>query len=143
MADLAERIAAELENIDGVLARVPPAEELPNLSDLELAGVAALIHSFYTGTENIVKQVLQSRGLTLPTGESWHKELIHMACEAGVLSDETANGIRQYLAFRHFFTHAYAFDLDSERLEPLVAGIHAIDAVFRRDLAKLNGPAAQ
>ncbi len=35
MADLPERIAAELENIDGVLARVPAVDSLPDLSELD------------------------------------------------------------------------------------------------------------
>ena len=51
--------------------------------DLELAGVAALVHSFYNGFENIVKQILLTRGFDLPTGESWHKELIQSATESG------------------------------------------------------------
>ena len=45
MANLAERISAELENIDGVLARIPAADTLSDLSELEPAGVAALIQS--------------------------------------------------------------------------------------------------
>ncbi len=137
MADLSDRIAAELENIDSVLDRLPPADSLPNLSELELAGVAALIHSYYNGVENIVKQVIQSRGLVLPTGESWHKELIESASDSGILSKETALGVRDYLAFRHFFTHAYAFDLEPERLEPLVANLRSVDARFRQDLQAL------
>ena len=137
MADLSDRIAAELENIDSVLDRLPPADSLPNLSELELAGVAALIHSYYNGVENIVKQVIQSRGLVLPTGESWHKELIESASDSGILSKETALGVRDYLAFRHFFTHAYAFDLEPERLEPLVANLRSVDERFRQDLQAL------
>ncbi|MDP6524849.1 MAG: hypothetical protein QGH15_11560 [Kiritimatiellia bacterium] len=136
MADLPERISAELENIDGVLARIPSDKVLPDLSELELAGVAALVHSFYNGVENVLKQVLQSRGIALPTGESWHKELILIAAESGVLSEETSHGIRDYLAFRHFFTHAYAFDLDPERLEPLVAKLADVNGAFRRDLSR-------
>ena len=138
MADLRECVAAELENIDGVLALVPSAESLPSLSELELAGVAALVHSFYNGVENIVKQALQARGAALPTGESWHKELIETASAAGVLSEETSRGVRDYLAFRHFFTHSYAFDLDPQRLEPLVANLQAVTAAFRKDVAALT-----
>lgn len=134
MADLAERIVAELENIDRILARLPPAKDLPGLSELELAGVAALVHSYYNGAENILKQVLQARELPLPTGESWHTELIKIASGGGVLSEQTAQGMREYLAFRHFFTHAYAFDIDPQRLEPLVVGLRDVDAGFRHDL---------
>ena len=42
MADLAERVNAELANIDGILSRLPPAESLASLSELELAGVLPL-----------------------------------------------------------------------------------------------------
>jgi uncharacterized protein YutE (UPF0331/DUF86 family) len=139
MAELAEKIAAELENIDSVLARIPEADALPDLSELELAGVAALIHSFYNGVENILKQVLRSRGMNLPTGEFWHKELLETASKVGVLSDETSLRIRDYMAFRHFFTHAYAFDLDPQRLEPLVANLNGVDTAFRRDMEKVDG----
>ena len=59
MAKLAERVNAEFENVDAVVARVPSESELPNLSDLELAGVAAMVHSFYNGMENILKQVMR------------------------------------------------------------------------------------
>ena len=135
MAELIERIAAELENIDGVLALVPSAGSLPELSELELAGVAALVHSFYNGVENIVKQVLQSRGIALPAGDSWHKELIELAAESEVISGETSYSIREYLAFRHFFTHAYAFDIDPQRMEPLVANLTLSEKGFRPERA--------
>jgi len=100
--------------------------------------VAALIQSFYNGIENIVKQVLRSRGIALPTGDSWHKELLQTASASGILSSETAHGIRDYLAFRHFFAHAYAFDVDPQRLDPLVANLARVDAAFRRDVAKVT-----
>lgn len=136
MAELREMIAAELENIDGILTRLPEADRLPHLSELELAGVAALVHSFYNGIESIIKQMVQSWGVALPTGEAWHKELILRATTVGILSEETSLGLREYMAFRHFFTHAYAFDIDPQRLEPLVAELSKIDAAFRRDIAR-------
>ena len=99
--------------------------------------IAALVHSFYNGVENVVKQVLQSRKIALPVGDSWHKELIELAAESKVISCETSYSIREYLAFRHFFTHAYAFDLDPQRLEPLVANLADVSGAFRRDLTKI------
>lgn len=138
MADLAQRIDAELENIDGVLERLPPAASLPDLSELELAGVVALVHSFYNGVENIIKQVARARRLPLPTGEAWHRDLIESVYRAGIISEETWTGIKEFLAFRHFFAHAYAFDTDPERLEPLVAKLPACYRAFRKDLEKLR-----
>jgi hypothetical protein len=46
MAEVRELVEAELENIERVVAEFPDSDSLPNLSSLELAGAAALIHNF-------------------------------------------------------------------------------------------------
>jgi len=143
MADLSERVAAARDNIDEVVSKVPVAARLSDLTDLELAGVAAMIHSFYNGVESILKQILRERDVSLPTGESWHRDLIQKATSVGVLSEETAVSVREYLAFRHFFSHAYAFDLEPERLEPLTRNLSGVHAAVKRDLASLSDLNAQ
>lgn len=138
MANLAEHLTAELENMEGLLSRVPDAESLPGLSELELAGVAAMVHSYYNGVENLLKQVLRSQNRPLPTGESWHRDLLILAAKCGVVSQELTSRMQDYLAFRHFFAHAYAFDIDPQRLEPLVRQLGNVDSDLRRELSELT-----
>jgi len=52
MAKLKDRIEAELDNIQEVLNRLPSVTKLSSIKDLELAGVATLLHNFYNGVEN-------------------------------------------------------------------------------------------
>ena len=66
MADLITKIKAEFENIEKALEQLPDTKKLPYLSALELAGTAALIHNLYNGIENILKQLLKSKGKTIP-----------------------------------------------------------------------------
>jgi len=66
MADLPEEIKVELANIEHVLSRFPDNSFLPKLSDLELAGVAAFLHSFYNGVENILKQAIRLKRGKIP-----------------------------------------------------------------------------
>ena len=47
MVDLKERIDAEFENIGSVLKEIPSVKYLSELSVLELAGVATLLHNYY------------------------------------------------------------------------------------------------
>ena len=136
MAEVRELVEAELENIERVVAEFPNSDSLPNLSSLELAGAAALIHNFYNGVENVLKQVVIAFGRKLPDGSSWHRDLVNIATSNDIISESTAKELRRYLAFRHFFTHGYSFDLDKERIIPLVKGIQETLTAFRDDINK-------
>ena len=128
MADCRERVLAELEAVEKVLAELPD-RALSELSALELAGVAALIHNFYNGVENILKQFTIEAGVSLPDGPSWHRDLLSVSVENKFISGVVMEDLKQYLAFRHFFSHAYALDLHPGRREPLVSGM---DSLFSR-----------
>jgi hypothetical protein len=134
MADLAEKIQAELENIDEVVAELPSPEVLSKLSILELAGSAALLHNFYNGIENILNQILASKKITLAESRTWHRELLEKAVSNKIISEECKNNLGQFLAFRHFFSHAYAFDLHPEKMEALVEVIRKVYDQFRKDI---------
>ena len=137
MADLREKVEAEFENIERVLSELPQSHKCQNLSILELAGVAALLHSFYNGLENVLKQILLSKGISLPTGQSWHRDLIDLVISEKIISEKVAEDVRQYLAFRHFFSHAYALDLYATQIEPLVQTANEVFRRFQVDIKKL------
>ena len=137
MADLKIRIEVEAANIERVLEQMPDAVSLPKLSPLELAGVGTLLHNLYNGIENILKQIILSKKVPVPTSASWHRDLLSLAAREKIISDSTKDLLAEYLAFRHFFTHAYALDLYPNRLESLVGGAKNLVAEFNRDLRPL------
>lgn len=139
MASFHEHAEAEFENIEKVLQQLPLGQALPQLSVLELAGVAALIHSLYNGIENILKQSVLAKGLKLPQGETWHRDLVTLAVSDGIISSVTEEAIKQYLAFRHFFAHAYAFELYADRIVPLVEGASKVIENFKKDIEQVAG----
>ena len=136
MGNLSLKIQAELENIDEIFNEMPSHSDLPKLSILELAGVAALLHNFYNGIENILKQIFVSQKLSVPDGQSWHKDLLEKAAKEEIISDDCKNHLGQYLAFRHFFSHAYALDLYPEKMEPLVENSKELYSIFKNDINK-------
>jgi hypothetical protein len=111
----------------------PPSPMFPprELSQLEIAGIAALLHNFYNGIENILKQLFQAKGILLPQGALWHRELLLTATQHGIVSENLGAELRPYLAFRHFFSHAYALDLLPDRLEPLAARAESVYKSFK------------
>jgi hypothetical protein len=128
MSDYRLHIKAEYESIENAVSALP-SPPLSALSMLELAGVGALLHNFYNGIENILRQVFQSKSFAIPRGESWHRDLLLSAAEKGILSPGLLVDLKRYLAFRHFFGHGYAMNLLPERMEPLVTDAKS---VFRR-----------
>jgi len=79
MDELREMIEIEYEKIEQVLSKIPPAQKLPFVSELEITGVAALLHNFYNGAENILKRIFKDRNIQIPSGASWHIDLLNMA----------------------------------------------------------------
>lgn len=136
MASLKDKINIDIENIDRVFEELPSHEILPQLSVLELAGVATLLHNFYNGVENILKRILIEKGLSIPQGDAWHKELLNLAESENVISPQIKIELGEFLAFRHFFSHAYALDLYAERMEPLVQSAQELYESFKIEISK-------
>jgi len=109
---------------------------LSQLSELELAGVAALLHNFYNGLENVLKQTLKAKNIIIPEGSSWHRDLLLTVGQNNILSGNLITELTHFLAFRHFFSHAYALDLFPDRLIPLVEKALNIFQQFKSEINK-------
>ncbi len=136
MPDYRLRVEAEYEAIENSLSTLPSAP-LSTVSALELAGVGALLHNSYNGIENVLKQVFHAKGYSIPQGESWHRDLLVMSVETGILSSDLQDRLKPYLAFRHFFGHGYAVTLFPDRMEPLAREAPSIVRLFRSEIEKV------
>jgi hypothetical protein len=129
--------AAEREQLARLLATMQPLlskcrETAP--TEIELSALAATLHSFYTGIENIFKRVaVEIDGQTV-AGEAWHRDLLRRMKEPGLnrpalLSAQLHDTLLDYLRFRHVFRNAYSFDLDWAKLSPLAL---RLEETFRK-----------
>ena len=109
MASLREKVNVEVENI-------------------------SILHNIYTGIENILKQILSSQGIQIPSSDSWHQDLLMQAADKGIITETIKKQLAKYLAFRHFFIHAYGFLLDEEELKLLVENVFGVYSSFMTEI---------
>jgi hypothetical protein len=94
----------------------------------ETAALAAVLHSFYTGVENILKRISIEIDGSAPQGEFWHTELLERMTSShvnrpAVLSESLNTILQEYLDFRHVFRHAYSFELKWDKMSKLVSSL--------------------
>lgn len=132
LADL-EHIVAEIEATQNDIGSSVPTHR-------DKAALGSFLHSFYNGIENILKRLAEEIDHSVPVGEEWHRALLRRMerpvedIRPPVLRTQTIDALEPYLGFRHFFRHSYTFEIDWQKLKPLVEHIAAALGAFRTDL---------
>jgi hypothetical protein len=144
-----ERIASLAAEARQTLADF--AEREPPL--LELRGMGAILHDFYTGIEQVFATIAPELNGGLPAGAAWHRQLLtNMTLDLPgvrppVLRAETAQALDEFLRFRHLFRNVYGFELEWPRVRVLLARLPTVwtevDSDFERFLTFLDAAAAE
>ena len=125
---LAKQVAVEVAQLRRLVDSHRPLIEACGTSTpdtIGLSALAAMLHSFYNGVENLFKRVATKIDGGLPTTKAWHRRLLNsMANPTGarpaLISASLRDAFRGDLDFRHFFRHAYTFDLRWSKMGKLV-----------------------
>ena len=134
MVSLREKVDVELENVHTVLVELEKIKDEPSKTIVELAGIGTFLHNFYTGIENMLKQILRDEDIPIPFSDSWHRDLLILASKEKIITETTRVRLAKYLAFRHFFVHAYSFLLDERELKLLVDDVFDTHATFKEEI---------
>ncbi len=127
---LKTRIEDEFVALDRMVHEVEAGwnpEETP--SPFAMHALASYLHQFYTGCERMFERIAVTVDGDLPGGAFSHANLLaQMARErsgirSAVLTESLWLRLQEYLAFRHFFRHAYGYTLEWAKLCPLVMGM--------------------
>jgi len=99
-----------------------------------LESTALKLHNFYTGCERIFEKIAGEVNGGVPKTPDWHLRLLRtMSLEIPevrprILTPRLADRLGEYLRFRHLVRNIYGFELEEDKLTPLVA---EIESVFR------------
>ena len=118
-----QQILAERENVEIALGNLNFAWGRQDKTIIELAAIGTFLHNIYNGIENILKRIILSKSIEIPSSATWHKDLLILASSIGAISETLSDDLHEYLSFRHYFVHAYGFMLEEAYLEDLVTNI--------------------
>jgi len=112
-------------------------------SPIELSALAALLHSFYTGIENLFYRVAIELDSGVAHGDAWHRRLLQEMTEGNearppLITRDVMEQLQPYLQFRHFFRHSYSFQLRWDKLAPLVLQYEETFSALRAELASFS-----
>ena len=141
--DLAIRIQLGLGELDQIREQMSPLiarTDEPELPVMETAAACAMLHSFYTEIEKVLKTIALDLDGPLSASESWHRDLLNQMARAtasrpAVITTELRSSLGELLAFRHLFRGASIALMRWDKLAPLVA---KVPAVYQETVAQLQ-----
>ncbi len=133
--DPKEALKTEIEGEVNSLVRIVNQAKLllqkidkpPSFIEIDAGG--KLVHDFYTGVERVFERIAVRLGPGLPVGSGWHTLLLRSmespveGVRPALIDHDLALCLLDYLRFRHLFRHSYGYELQWDRLGPLVQGL--------------------
>jgi acyl-[acyl carrier protein]--UDP-N-acetylglucosamine O-acyltransferase len=138
---LKSQIANELEKMKRLLDEAAEIEG-KKASNMTIRTGGSIVHDFYTGAENIFHAIASSIDESVPSGMSWHTELLNQmtlnieGLRSPIISKDTAKLLDEYLRFRHLFRKRYGFDLEWTNIKTLLKKMPAVYKSMESDLNK-------
>lgn len=116
-APLMGQIQQELAELDKITQQTSRLlQKVLHTGDEDYLGSLALnLHSFYTATERIFREIVQRIDGQLPEGADWHRRLLRQISaeipnvRPPVITIKTRDCLDEYCAFRHVVRNMYTF----------------------------------
>lgn len=93
--------------------------------------------AIYNGIEKILVQILLTKGLKIKESFSWHTEVLKAAFSEKIISEATQKELVGFLSFRHFIRHAYSFEINPSKVEPILNKAQAITDIFQKEIESI------
>jgi hypothetical protein len=144
-----QRLRAEIRfDREAFARRVTELVSLDRLAGSDRAAqraqAAVALHHAYGSLESIMVRVARHLEGDLPEGGDWHQALLHAmsldieGVRPALFTSGTVGVLRRLLGFRHFFRHAYAAELDAERLALLRQDVVSATPAILAELDRLD-----
>lgn len=129
--ELSIKIRLALQQLAIIRDQFQPLISIPpdaHVGVIETAAACAMLHSFYTEIEKILRISAREWDGQSPSSDSWHKDLLIQMSRPtdrrpAVISADLVEVLSEFLAFRHLFRGASIVLMRWEKLIPLISKV--------------------
>lgn len=131
-------VSAQRREIEKIFSKVEERRKEEGLSSLE--SLAYQLHNLYCGFEDLFKIVANFFENRIEERAKYHRELLWRmkipieGVRPAVLSEESFRRLDALRAFRHFFRHAYSYELDPKKVALVVEDALALKRLYAAEL---------
>lgn len=136
--ELADFCRSEFERLDILAENILQATERGRAgsASLELAAVETFFHYFYSGVEDIIREILLFDGISDPgQGDPQHR-ILKTAGELGIIPPDLFKPLSDLLAFRTAFVLGKTRTFGWEDMEPLISALPAFRDTFHQEVSE-------
>ena len=142
---IVKKIKFEISEIDTEISTYKPLLDLCKIKNpdiVEITASASVLHSFYSGIENIFILIAKNIDKNIPKGEKWHNELLKQMNKKNdfrkpVIIGDTFNILKEYLLYRHYFRHSYSWRLEWDEFKNLIFNLNDTWLNLKKELFKI------
>ena len=138
--DLVQRIQEELAQIKRAKGLAIKRWKKALIDPDYLGSVTLDLLNFYSGMERIFEIIAKDLDGKMPKNGEWHRKLLdQMASEIkairpALLSVEAKIPLDEFRKFRHLARTIYSFQLNPQKIKPLITSLPLAYKLFERDL---------
>lgn len=102
--------------------------------------IGAVLDDWYHAAEGIFKMIAAEIDGGIPSGESWHKQLVIQVSQEipgvrpPVVTERTASGLDELRKFRHVFRNVYGFSLETVKVRKLAKKLPGLSEAFKDEI---------
>lgn len=140
LAVLEAELNSHKQEIEKIYAKIKlRAANLGDEAAVESLGYQ--LHNLYCAYEELFQAVAEAFENNVEKGLTWHKELLRRmsvtieGIRPKLISEEALQLVSELRAFRHFFRHAYAYELDRGKIKFVLEKALKLKNIFLEDLA--------
>ncbi|MFQ6126500.1 MAG: hypothetical protein ACE5R6_18090 [Candidatus Heimdallarchaeota archaeon] len=131
-------IQAQIREIEKIYVRIGERKNKKGIANLESLGYQ--LHNLYCAFEDLFKIVADYFENNIEEKKKYHRELLVRmtvsieGIRPALLSEESHKLLDSLRAFRHFFRHAYTYELEPKKVKIVLEDSLRLKPIYPRDI---------